>query len=581
MKKLLLILLPLLLILQSCNSLSPEKQALTGPWKLKYDPERIGLRQGWFNTDLDRSDWVDTKVPGYWADGDYTGFAWYNTEVQANTFPAGYNLAIVFDSIDDNAVIWLDGRLFGKQLGHDVKFYYDIGDKLADRQAHELTVRIENTGGPGGINGAVYLEPYLIETDLLRTEASKQLAPPAPAWAQNAALYEVFVRDHTAAGTFSALRDDLDRIQALGVDIIWLMPIQPLGKKNAKGSLGSPYSIRDYYNVNPDFGTLQDFKELVAAVHAQGMHIILDFVLNHSSWDNDLLAEHPDWYTHNAAGEIISPNADWTDVADFNYDKPALRTYMLKLLRWWLQETGIDGYRFDVAELVPNTFWALAKADCQQIKPDVFFLAEGAQPELHLNGHDMTYSWNMWAGVTQLAQGVAEPTEVKRSFDQEKYQYPQGALRLRFTENHDKARSHHVIPNADQNMTAWALIALMPGDPLIYAGQEVGATHQPSLFAREPIDWQAGSQQVAEMMTAVLKLRKQYLKPGAAFQILLADNARQVMAYRHGPLLSFYNFSADTFSFSAAGMDTILYGGLVQNADSTLSLLPHKFGVIK
>ncbi|MEA3286205.1 MAG: alpha-amylase family glycosyl hydrolase [Candidatus Marinimicrobia bacterium] len=564
-----------------CESITTEKQFLNAQWGLKYDPERVGLRSGWFDNDHDRSDWEMTAVPGSWADNDYDGFAWYSTEIQAENIPAGYHLALVFESIDDNAVIWLDGRLFGKQMGYGIKFYFDIGNKLEDGLVHQLVLRIEDTGGPGGINGAVYLEPYQEEVDLLRSEASKHSAPPAPEWAQNAVLYEIFVRQHSESGTFQAVTKDLDRIKALGVDIIWLMPVHPLGQEKAKGSLGSPYSVQDYYAVNPDFGSLADFKNLVEEIHKRDMQLILDFVMNHSAWDNELLTDHPVWYTHNEQGEIVSPNADWSDVADFNYDNQELRQYMLEMLTWWIAETDIDGYRFDVAELVPNDFWSAAKSACQQIKPEVFFLAEGARPELHLNGHDMTYSWNMWDGITQLALGNADPSEVKRSYEMEQYQYPQGALRMRFTENHDKERSQGVIADTDLNLTAWAFVALMQGSPLIYAGQEVGATRKPGLFEKEPVDWAEGDQGLSDKMSRIIKLRKEQLTSSSSFQMIIADNERQIMAYKHGPLLSFFNFSADTFKFSAIGMDSILLGELTLNQDSTLSLLPKNFGVIQ
>jgi len=571
----------ILFITVGCEPLSLEKQALNAPWTLKYDVERAGLRAGWFDNDFDRTDWEPTVVPGSWADNEYDGYAWYATELQAKNIPAGYNLALVFDSIDDNGVIWLDGRLFGKQMGYGIKFYLDIGDKISDGSIHSLVVRIEDTGGPGGINGAVYLQPYIDEVDLLRSEASKHKAPAAPDWAQNAVIYEVFVRQHTEAGTFNALSADLDRIKALGVDLIWLMPIQPIGKEKAKGSIGSPYAIQNYFETNPDFGSIQDFKNLVNEVHARDMHIILDFVMNHSSWDNQLIADHPDWYTHNEQGDIIAPNDDWSDVADFNYDNQALRQYMLDMLTWWIEETDIDGYRFDVAELVPNDFWSAAKIATQQVKADVFFLAEGAKPELHLNGHDMTYSWNMWDGVTQVARGTADPSEVKRSYELEEFQYPEGSLRMRFTENHDKERSRQAINDPTLNLTAWTFVALMDGNPLIYAGQEIGATHKPDLFEKEPIDWRRGEQALSESMSQVIRLRKHYLKSSSKFQIIMADNDRKIMAYKHGPLLSFFNFSPDTFKFSAAGMDTILLGDLTLNQDSTLSLFPKSFGVIK
>jgi glycosidase len=567
----------------SCEPINTEKRSLAGEWKFKADPDRIGLRQGWSDQGFDRSDWDTEMVPGSWSDADYDGFAWYATEIKAENLPAGYHIALVFESIDDNAVIWLDGRLFGKQMGYGIKFFLDIGDKLEDGESHELVIRIEDIGGPGGINGAVYLEPYLNEIDLLRSEASKHQAPAAPEWAQVAPIYEVFVRQHTKEGTFKALSADLDRIKSLGVEVIWLMPIHPIGQVNKKGSVGSPYSVKDYYAASPALGSLDDFKALVKEIHARDMHIILDFVLNHTSWDNPLIKDHPEWYSQNEAGEIIPPNDDWYDVADLNYDNPELREYMLTMLKWWITETDIDGYRFDVAELVPNDFWLVAKQACQSVKQDVFFLAEGKNPLLHLNGHDMTYSWNMWEAMIQMANGNADPAEVKRSYELEEFQYPQGALRMRFTENHDKTRSATLIKDRNLNLTAWAFTALMKGNPMIYAGQEMGVTGEyvPALFEKIPINWSRGDKGISQVMSDVLALRKTNIRPASPFQIIIANNEKQVMAYKHGPLLAFFNFSAEPFNFSAAGMEEILYGAITMNPDSSLTLEAKDFGVIK
>ncbi len=572
-----------MLLISGCESLTTEAQLLDAPWVLKYDSSRVGLRAGWFDNDHDRSDWEITEVPGNWTDDDYDGFAWYSTQIQAKNVPAGYKLAIVFDSIDDNAVVWLDGRLFGKQMGYNIKFFFDIGDKLNDGEIHNLVLRIEDTGGPGGIPGAVYLEPYIEEVDLLRNEASKVDAPAPPEWVKDAVIYEVFVRQQSQEGTFQGLIEDLDRIKSLGIDLLWLMPVHPIGEENRKGSIGSPYSVKDYYAVNPDMGTLDDFKLLVDEIHERDMHIILDFVMNHSAWDNELLDQHPDWYTQDDKGEIIPPNADWHDVADLNYDNPDLRNYMIEMLQWWITETDIDGYRFDVAELVPNDFWIDAKAACREVKPDVFFLAEGAKPELHLVGHDMTYSWNMWEGVMQLTQGNADPSEIKRSYELEEFQYPQGALRMRFSENHDKTRSATLIPNRELNLTAWAFIALMDGNPLIYSGQEIGTTGEyvPALFEKMPLNWDDGDLGISEVMTDVLQIRKEHLSSTSLFQFIIANNDHKIMAYKHGPLLVFFNFSDTDFHFKADGVETILLGDLPVDETGNFILSAQHFAIVK
>ena len=569
------------LLMSGCETLTPESQLLDAPWVLKYDSNRVGLRAGWFDDDHDRTEWEPTEVPGVWADGEYDCCAWYSTQIQVTNIPAGYNLALVFDSIDDNAVVWLDGRLFGKQMGNNIKFFFDIGDKLTDGKVHQLVLRIEDIGGPGGIPGSVYLEPYIDETDLFRSEASKRKAPKAPQWVRNANIYEIFVRSHSDDRSFNAITADLDRIQDLGIDLVWLMPVHPIGVKNHKSTRGAPHAVQNYYEVNPRFGTMDEFKALVDSVHGRGMHIILDMVLNHTAWDNPLIDEHPDWYTKNEAGEMVSPNADLWDTVDLDYNNPELRKWMIEMLGWWIEETGVDGFRFDVAELVPYDFWAEAKKYCQNIFPDVFFLAEGAQPELHLNGHDMTYSWNMWNGAIQMAQGNADPSEVKRSYEMEQFQYPQGALRMRFTENHDQQRSHNLIPDDDLNLTTWVFVALMKGNPLILAGQEIGATSQIDIHLDDKIDWDDRDSDLEKSMSEILHLRKTWITPTSKFEIIIADNDRQIVAYKHGPLLVFFNFSDSDFKFKADGVDRVLLGDLPLDESGNFTLLPRHFAVVQ
>ncbi len=569
-----------LLLINGCEKLMTQTRSLDGAWQFKYDPQGAGIDQNWFRTDLDRSDWQSETVPGAWEKSGYDGFGWYATTFSYGRLAAGYKLALVFESVDDNAVVWLNGRRLVEHNGWGQLFFVDISALYTPDSVNQLVVRIEDLGGPGGINKEVYLKPYRKLSDIYATSVSKQTAPPPPIWAQNAVIYEVFVRAYSKAGTFRALEADLDRLASLGIDILWLMPIQPLGRLHAKGSYGSPYAVADYYKVNPRMESRDDFKSLVASAHQHGMHLLLDFVLNHSAWDNPLIKQHPDWYTHDSKGQISSPNRNWTDVADFDYSKPGLRKYMLKMLQWWLWETGIDGYRFDVAELMPNDFWNAAKAACRKVKPDVLFLAEGAKPELHLSGQDMTYSWNVWDYLTQVARGQAKVSQLGQTIALEAYQYPKNALRMRFTENHDKPRSRAFLGDSDLNLTAWAFVALMKGDPLIYAGQEIGALRKPGLFEKSVISWAKGDLNLEKQTRDLIRLRKQYIKADSPFKIVMADDKKQVIAYRHGPLVAFFNFSKDPFIFKAHGARTILAGGLVATP-SGLILEPKQFGVIK
>ncbi|RZJ88059.1 MAG: alpha-amlyase, partial [Brevundimonas sp.] len=213
-----------------------------------------------------------------------------------------------------------------------------------------------------------------------------------PDWSKSAVLYQLNTRQFTPEGTFRAAQGQLGRLKALGVDIIWLMPVQPIGEVNRKGTLGSPYSVRDYLAVNPEFGTMADLKAFVAAAHDQGLHVILDWVANHTSWDNALTVQHPDWYERDLDGHFRpTPWWDWSDIINLNYGHADLRRYMTEAMMFWVREADIDGFRCDVAGFVPIDFWETARAQLETIKP-VFMLGEWEMRDLHRAAFDATYA---------------------------------------------------------------------------------------------------------------------------------------------------------------------------------------------
>src|SRR5690554_5544415 len=227
------------------------------------------------------------------------------------------------------------------------------------------------------------------------TKTGQPQAEELLAWSNDAVMYEVNVRQYTPEGTFDAFAEHLPRLKELGVEILWFMPIHPIGEKNRKGSLGSYYSIRDYKAINPEFGTLEDFKALVDKAHGMGFKVLLDFVANHTAWDHHWIETHLEWYTQDSLGNIVPPVADWSDVADLNFDNPDLRAEMLDALKYWVQEADIDGYRCDYAGGVPTDFWETARTELNKIKP-VFMLAED-QDNLDLLNHafECNYSWTI------------------------------------------------------------------------------------------------------------------------------------------------------------------------------------------
>ena len=224
-----------------------------------------------------------------------------------------------------------------------------------------------------------------------------------PEWSKDAVLYQINTRQFTPEGTFRAAERELPRLKELGVDILWLMPIHPIGEKNRKGTLGSPYSVRDYYEVNPEFGTKEDLKSFVDAAHAQGFHVILDLVANHTAWDNALAEQHPDWYEKDWKGDFRpTPWWDWSDVIDLDWSKPGVRKHVGEAMEYWVREFDIDGYRADVAGYVPLDFWEAERQRLDAIRP-VFMLAEWKTPEMTRQAFDAVYAWEWHETIKEIA----------------------------------------------------------------------------------------------------------------------------------------------------------------------------------
>ena len=248
------------------------------------------------------------------------------------------------------------------------------------------------------------LSPLLLATLVIANAAAAQSKAAHPVWSRNAVLYEVNVRQYTPEGTFAALDRKLPHMDSLGVDILWLMPVQPIGKKNRKGPLGSYYSISNYTAINPEFGTAAELKTFITDAHRHGKKILLDWVANHTSFDHVWIAQHPDWYVHRADGSISNARdnegheTDWTDVAELDYDNPAMRRAMIADMRWWLESMRIDGFRCDVAGGVPMDFWRDARRELSASRPDLFMLAEAEGPQYY-PAFDATYGWELPSGA--------------------------------------------------------------------------------------------------------------------------------------------------------------------------------------
>ena len=373
-----------------------------------------------------------------------------------------------------------------------------------------------------------------------------------PEWSRNATIYEVNIRQFTPEGTFKAFEAHMPRLKEIGIDILWLMPIHPIGQKNRKGKLGSYYSVKDYYAVNPEMGTLADLKALVKKAHGLGMHVIIDWVGNHSAWDNQLVTQHPEWYTRTPQGKFQpTPWYDWEDIIDFDYNQPGVRKYMTEALKYWVNEADIDGYRCDVAGFIPVDFWENARAELDAIKP-VFMLAEWESRDLHKKAFDMTYSWSLWdkmRGVCTRGEPLAPLVEYMAH---DVNTFPHNAYRMTFTDNHDKnSWEGNQYSNFGNGLHAAMVMACtVNGMPLVYGGQEAGLDRSLAFFEKDLIAWKEHPNAIMYKKLFGLKHTNHALWNGAyggVMERIYSDRMNEVISFARekdgDKIISLINFS--------------------------------------
>ena len=368
-------------------------------------------------------------------------------------------------------------------------------------------------------------------------DVAKETARPTADWVRDGVIYQIFPRAFSAAGNFNGITAQLDRLQDLGVTIIWLMPIHPIGQEKKKGSIGSPYAVRDYYGINPDYGTKEDLKRLISEAHRRGLKVIIDIVANHTSWDS-VLMKHPEFYKKDARGNITYPY-DWFDIAALDYRNQELRRYMTDVLKYWIRDFDLDGFRCDVAGEVPTDFWENARRELDQIKPDIFMLAEAHKPELQVKAFELDYSWPLHSALTNVLQGRAAAGILKTEWEKERQEWPIGAAHMRFSDNHDERRAiaRFGEPGA---LAASALVFTLDGVPLIYNGMEVGDTTEsgaPALFEKLPIFWPIAERrpEFPRFYKAITALRRASpaLRRGSLEWLHNTDEARILSFLRH------------------------------------------------
>ena len=302
-------------------------------------------------------------------------------------------------------------------------------------------------------------------------------------------IYEVNIRQHTPEGTINAFIKDLPRLKDLGVGMLWIMPVQPIGIKNRKEPLGSYYSIRDYKKVNENFGTTEDFKNLVSKAHEMGMYIILDWVPNHTAWDNPWITEHPEYYAHDKKGNIIY-EADWTDIALLDHTNASTRKAMIDAMKYWVTEMDIDGFRCDHAgHEIPLYFWEEATDELDKLK-DLFWLAEWDGARMHLE-FDATYAWELLHLNEKVAKGEGNANTIANWIEKDIKEYGRKAFRLTITTNHDENSwsGTEFEKYGDGYKTFDAFIFSAYGVPMMYSGQEAGLNKRLRFFAKDTIDW--------------------------------------------------------------------------------------------
>ncbi len=351
---------------------------------------------------------------------------------------------------------------------------------------------------------------------------------------RNLVMYQIFVRNFSEEGTFSQVTPQLDRIRDIGVDIIWFAPIHPIGKQCRKGSLGSPYAISDYREINPEYGSKDDFIQVVDEIHKRGMKCIIDVVYNHTSPDSLLVKEHPEWFYHKPDGSFGNHVGDWTDIVDLDYNNRELWDYQIETLKMWAEI--VDGFRCDVAPLIPLDFWKRAKAEVGEIKKDFLWLSESIDPEFIVfmreigltalsdseifQAFDVSYDYDIYGEFVNFVNSKGSLASYADAINRQEYIYPDNYVKLRFLENHDQPRARFLFPEERALRNATAFLFFQKGMTLVYAGQEFGISHLPSLFDKDTVEWDnPENQDLQSLMRALAEIKKYELFSDATYRV--------------------------------------------------------------
>lgn len=351
---------------------------------------------------------------------------------------------------------------------------------------------------------------------------------------RNQVMYQIYTRNFSESGSFAGVIPQLDRIKDLGIDIVWFAPIHPIGEKFRKGELGSPYAIKDYRAINPEYGTIDDFKRVVEEIHARGMKCMIDVVYNHTSPDSVLSQEHPEWFYHKEDGSFGNHVGDWTDIIDLDYDNKELWDYQIDTLKMWAEI--VDGFRCDVAPLIPIEFWKRAREEVEVVRPGCIWLSESIDPEfilfmreIGLTAHsdaeifqvfDMSYEYDIYGNLVDYVTGKEPLKTYTEAISRQEYIYPDNYVKLRFLENHDQPRARFLFPKKRALRNATAFLFFQKGMTLVYAGQEYGLSHLPNLFDKDTVEWDSEEKEdLSSLIKALSGIKKKEIFAEGTYRV--------------------------------------------------------------
>lgn len=472
---------------------------LVGEWKVVFDNGNEGMDAGWNEPEKFPKKIQLLYFPTFIFNKPFeqTKSAWCKKEFGFQKGEGSFVYLVLF--MAERGKVWLNGRFVGELKHSAKKQTFDV-TALIDSE-NTLIIYFDDLK-PESL--AIGKDVFVIENGT-SSEVSRYNVTHTPKWVDSAIIYSIYTRNFTSEGTFAAAMDKIPYLKQLGVNTIWFLPIHEIGEEKRKGAHGSPYSIRDYYSVAKELGTKEDFKRFVDAAHEAGMKVIIDMVINHTSHDSVMKAIDQKFYKHPDRDNAVSWG--WSDVTELDYSYAPTRDYIQQMMAYWIKEFDIDGYRCDVAFLVPLDFWKNAIDYLRSIKKDIVMLAESDSPLLYASGFDLTYDWGFMGLIHRMINGMYQLSDVMDYILTQYEYFPQNARRMICLENHDTPRISDIAPHTDR-FFYHILKFITPGIPLIYNGEEFGAHTTPDLFEKTPVSWENPDSELFELYKILTGLKK-------------------------------------------------------------------------